>query len=243
MKDQAHRARQRMIRLILACMLCVGLGEYVLPQRTDAQQAEPILYTPPPRGVPGGREGAGSRGDWQSLPMLTVLTPKDHMGLTGQEQPILYWYLAQATQHPVDIVLTARQSITPLLDTRLHPPVQPGMQRVRLADYNIHLDPGVSYTWSVSLVPDTTQRSRDVMAAGTIARIALPHELQSQLVQADQRTSARLYATTGLWYDLIATLSELIEADAQDRTLRQQRATLLDQEGLTAAAAYDRQRQ
>jgi len=73
-------------------------------------------------------------------------------------------------------------------------------------------------------------------------RIDLPDELRGQLVQADKRTSARLYATAGLWYDTIAVLSELIDAVPQDTTLRQQRATLLDQEGLTEAAAYDRQR-
>ena len=156
---------------------------------------------------------------------------------------MLYWYLAHATQHPVDLILTAPQSIKPLLETRLHPPVQPGMQRVRLADYHIRLDLGVTYTWSVLLVPDATQRSRDVMAAGTIERIAVPPELQSQLVGADKMTSARLYGETGLWYDLIATLAELIEADPQDRTWHQQRAILLDQEGLIDAAAYDKQPQ
>jgi hypothetical protein len=56
-------------------------------------------------------------------------------------------------------------------------------------------------------------------------------------------TSARLYATAGLWYDTIATLSELIDATPQDTVLRQQRTMVLEQEGLTAAAAYDRQHQ
>jgi hypothetical protein len=55
-------------------------------------------------------------------------------------------------------------------------------------------------------------------------------------------TLARLYATAGLWYDTIAALSELIDTRPQDTALRQQRAAVLEQEGLTAAAAYDRQR-
>ena len=81
------------------------------------------------------------------------------------------------------------------------------------------------------------------MMAGTIERTELPNELRGQLVHANKRTSARLYATAGLWYDTIAALSALIDAAPQDATLRQQRATLLDQEGLHAAAAYDRHRQ
>jgi len=115
------------------------------------------------------------------------------------------------------------------------------MQRVRLADHNIHLAPGVLYKWSVSLIIDATQRSHDVLMAGTIERIELPNDLRGQLVHANTTTSARLYATAGLWYDTIAALSELIDATPQDTVLRQQRATVLEQEGLTAAAAYDRQ--
>ena len=113
---------------------------------------------------------------------------------------------------------------------------------MRLADYNIRLAPGVAYKWSVSLITDPTQHSRDIVTAGTIERIDLPNELRNQLRHADKRTSARLYAMAGLWYDTIATLSELIDAIPQDALLRRQRATLLDQEGLTEAGAYDRQR-
>jgi hypothetical protein len=242
MRDSARSHRKVPIGLTLACLVCSVYGWYLLPQNAVAQLADIVTYTPPKRGAPGGREGAGTRG-LQTLPILAVLTPKDHTGLTVQEQPVLYWYLSQETQHPVDIILTDRQSVKPLLETRLQPPLQPGIQLVRLADYHIRLAPGVAYKWSVSLVTDPSQHSRDIVTAGTIERIDLPDELRSQLGQADKRASARLYATAGLWYDTIATLSELIDAVPQDTTLRQQRATLLDQEGLTEAAAYDRQRQ
>jgi Domain of Unknown Function (DUF928) len=242
MRDSARSHRKVPIGLTLACLVCSVYGWYLLPQNAVAQLADIVTYTPPKRGAPGGREGAGTRG-LQTLPILAVLTPKDHTGLTVQEQPVLYWYLSQETQHPVDIILTDRQSVKPLLETRLQPPLQPGIQLVRLADYHIRLAPGVAYKWSVSLVTDPSQHSRDIVTAGTIERIDLPDELRSQLGQADKRASARLYATAGLWYDTIATLSELIDAVPQDTTLRQQRATLLAQEGLTEAAAYDRQRQ
>ena len=241
MRDSARSHRKVPIGLTLVCLFCSVYGWYLLPQNAVAQLADIVTYTPPKRGAPGGREGAGTRG-LKTLPTLAVLTPKDHTGLTVQEQPVLYWYLSQETQHPVDLILTDRQSVKPLLETRLPPPLQPGIQLVRLADYHIRLAPGVAYKWSVSLVTDPTQHSRDIVTAGTIERIDLPDELRSQLGQADKRASARLYATAGLWYDTIATLSELIDAVPQDTTLRQQRAMLLDQEGLTEAAAYDRRR-
>ena len=80
------------------------------------------------------------------------------------------------------------------------------------------------------------------MTAGIIERIDLPDELRGQLVQADKRTSARLYGRASLWYDTISALSELIDAVPQDTLLRQQRTTLLGQEELTETAAYDRRR-
>jgi len=243
MKDSARGHRKVLIGLTLAYLVGGVCGWYLLPQNAAAQLEDIVTYKPPQRGAPGGREGAGTRGLGGALLTLAVLTPKEHTGLTVQEQPVLYWYLSQETQHPVDIILTDRQSVKPLLETRLPPPLQPGIQLVRLADYNIRLAPGVVYKWSVALVTDPTQHSRDIVTAGTIERIEVPDELRSQLVQTDKRISARLYATAGLWYDTIATLSELIDAVPQDTLLRQQRATLLDQEGLTEAAAYDRQRQ
>ena len=242
MRDSVRRDRQGIIGLTLVWLVCGILWGYCLPQPAAAQPDDTIIYKPPKRGAPGGREGAGTRGFKEALPTLAILAPKDHTGLTAQEQPVLYWYLSQETRHPVEVILTDRQSVKPHLAIRLNPPLQPGMQRVRLADYNIHLVPGVLYKWSVSLVPDATQHSYAVMTAGTIERIELPNELRGQLVHANKMTSARLYATNGLWYDAMAALSELIDATPQDTMLRQQRATVLEQEGLTAAAAYDRQR-
>jgi hypothetical protein len=241
MRDSVRRDRQGIIGLTLAWLVCGLLGGYCLLQPAEAQD-DTIIYTPPKRGAPGRREDAGTRGLRGDLPTLAVLAPKDHTGITAQEQPVLYWYLSQETRHPVEVTLTDRQSIKPLLAIRLNPPLPPGMQRVRLADYNIHLAPGVRYKWSVALVRDDAKRSYDVITAGTIERTELPNELRRQLVQANKMTAARLYAAKGLWYDAIAALSELIDTRPQDTTLRQQRTTMLEQEGLTEAAAYDRQR-
>jgi hypothetical protein len=241
MKGAVRRAGQGLIGLTLAWLVCGLLWGYGLPRPVEAQPDD-IIYRPPKRGAPGGREGAGTRGVREPLPTLAVLAPQDHTGLTVQAQPVLYWYLSQETRQPVEIVLTDQQRVKPLLTIRLNPPLQPGMQRVRLADHNIRLTPGVLYTWSVSLIRDTAQRSSDVLTAGTIERIELPEALRRQLVHASTMTAARLYATEGLWYDTIAALSELIDTRPQDTALRQQRATVLEQQGLIAAAAYDRQR-
>src|SRR6266446_3322162 len=115
-KDSIRSDSQGMIRLTLACLVCGILWAYFLPQNTGAQPADAITYKPPRRGAPGGREGAGTRSLGGST--VAVLAPKDHTGLTAQEQPVLYWYLSQETRHPVEVILTDQQSVKPLLAIR-----------------------------------------------------------------------------------------------------------------------------
>jgi Domain of Unknown Function (DUF928) len=240
MKHRAWKGRQGALVLTLAYLVSGVLGGAALPVHTAAQEADAIIYKPPRRGAPGGREGAGSRGFREHVPALVVLTPKDHVGLTVQEQPVLYWYLSQEAKYPVEVTLTDRQSIRPLLEKRLAPPLQPGLHVLRLADYGVHLTPGVPYKWSVALITNPTARSQDIITSGGIERTTPSDELRSQLAQANKMTVARLYAASGIWYDTLAVLSELIDAAPQNAQLRQQRAALLEQEGLLEVAAYDK---
>ena len=90
MRDGVRRDRQGIIGLTLVWLVCGILWGYCLPQLTEAQPDDTIIYKPPKRGAPGGREGAGTRGFREALPTLAILAPQDHTGLTAQEQPVLY---------------------------------------------------------------------------------------------------------------------------------------------------------
>ena len=93
----------------------------------------------------------------------------------------------------------------------------------------------------MALVPDANQRSQDVLTGGTIERIAPSEALQAQLQQGGKTALPQIYAQAGVWYNAVEALSDLIDAAPQDTSLRQQRAALFEQVGLTEAAAYDRQ--
>lgn len=198
-----------------------------------------LVYKPPAVGAPVGRVGGGTRG-FGDLPTLSVLAP-NHTGLTSQEQPSLYWYVSRLTTVPIELTVTADKAATPLLETRLTPPSQPGIQRVRLADYDVRLAPGVRYRWFVALIPDANHRSQDILAGGSIEHTAPSDTLRTQLQQAGKAQTPYLYAESGLWYDAIEAISELITAAPQDEQLREQRAALLEQVGLPDVAAYERQ--
>ena len=211
------------------------------PKQHLAAAIDMPMYKPPPRGAPGGRVGGSSRGIGDGLPMLSVLAP-DHTGLTTQEQPSLYWYLSKPTTYPVELTIIDDQTIQPLLEKRIGGPIQPGVQRVRLADYSLRLSPGVLYRWSVALVVDADNRSRDILAGGFIQRIALPEVLPAKLARAGMAQTPHIYAEAGLWYDALTAISDLIDTSPNAPALRQQRAALLEQVGLSEIAEHDMRR-
>ncbi len=197
-----------------------------------------VVYNPPKRGAPDGRVAGGTRGAGPEGPVLSALAP-DHTGLTVREQPTLFWYLSKATTQPLLLTITDDQVGPPLIDTRLTPPIPPGIQGVRLADLGARLLPGVHYRWLITLVPDPDHPTGYIFAGGAIERMALPEPLSKKLAGASQLEVAALYAKEGFWYDAVTTLSEMIHAAPHDPNLRAQRAGLLEQVGLSEAAAYD----
>lgn len=197
-----------------------------------------VAYKPPVRGAPARRVGGSSRGTEQALPSLGLLAP-DHVGYTVSAQPVLYWYLSKSTSVRIELTVIDDKGINPLVE-RTVSDVQPGIQRLNLADLSVTLKPGEEYQWSVSLVPDPRERSNDVIAAAAVKRVDIPPSLAPQLASASREELPGLYAGEGIWYDAIAVLSELIQARPGDRKLREQRAALLDQAGLAEVAAFDR---
>jgi hypothetical protein len=175
--------------------------------------------------------GGGTRGIPRDMFVLSALAP-DHSGLTMQEQPPLYWFISSPTSFPIELTITDPRATRPLVETRLQTPVSAGVHAIRLADHGVRLAPGVQYRWFVAVVPDQARRSRDILAGGTIERIDAPEVLKSRLTQARREELPFVYAEGGLWYDALATISELIEQSPGNREHRRQRAALLAQVGL-----------
>ena len=209
------------------------------PPVAEPKPEQPTVgfYVPPAVGFPGRRIGAGTRGMGR-LASLQILAP-DHLGYTTEEQPTLYWYLAEPTDLRIDFTIRDESSVEPILEAQLPHPAQAGIQSVRLADHGVRLLPGTHYHWFVSLVPDAGRRSKDFTVGAWISRREPDAALRDALAGAGGR-EAFVYAQNGLWYDAIRTLSARISAAPQDAGLREQRAALLEQAGLSEVAAYDR---
>jgi hypothetical protein len=215
-------------------MVCCSTAVFILATSSPllAADAKVPVYKLPTRGAPGGRVGGGTRGD-KNVFVLSVLAP-DHSGLTTSEQPSLYWFISNSTSLPIELTVIDSKGIKPLLETKLPAPAKAGIQRVRLADYNIRLAPGVAYRWFVAVVPEADRRSKDILAGGAIERVDVPSDLKAKMATTNKSELFALYADAGMWYDAVAAISEMIDAAPQDQTLRKQRAALLSQVGLSA---------
>lgn len=196
-----------------------------------------VVYKPPSLGKPARTVGGGSRGTTGKVPVLFVVTP-DHVGQTTSDQPSLFWYIDHVPDGPlrIEFTLLDEEGVDPLVETTLETPKNGGIHRIRIDDYSVKLAPGSEYEWSVALILDPDERSKDIVATGWIDRVQASDELASRLATAGSDQAAGVYAAEGLWYDAVAGLSDQIDRNPADAQLHQQRADLLRQVGLDEAA-------
>jgi hypothetical protein len=206
-----------------------------------ASDAPAPVYRLPKVGKPRGRIGGGRRGPISGVADVRALVP-DHVGQTTSAQPSLYWYLAEPVSGDVILELTVidETSIDPMLDRRLDHPASAGLQRIRLAELGLSLEPDQEYQWSVAVVPDPQDHSKDVVASGWMQRIPASDALAAQLAAAGPEGAATVYGEAGLWYDMLDAAFERIRANPGSEAYRDQLAAVLEEAGLPGEAAQQR---
>jgi len=212
-----------------------GTSQAANAQKTAKAPARPV-YQPPKLDKPARTVGGGSRGSKDKVPALFVVAP-EHVGQTTSESPSLFYFIDRVPDPSirVEFTLLDEDSVEPLVDTVLPTPKRAGVHRIRLADHGVTLAAGSEYEWSVSLVLDPNERSKDIVATSWIDRVPASGELKSRL--ASEGSTAAVFAEEGLWYDAIGALSDQIDDDPGNVQLAEQRADLLRQVGLDTIAA------
>jgi len=202
-----------------------------------AQAGEIPSYKPPLRGAPGGRVSGASRAvsPGATSSSIELLAPDRHAGVTANAAPNLYYFISGPVTLPLKFTLSAPMQPAPVVDANLVPPGQAGIRKIRLADYRVQLQPGISYKWSVSVVVDPRSPSNDIVASATLVLDAPDPAIENAARSAPPLRRAVLFARGGFWYDAVAAAVEGQDAD-QHAALD----ALLDQVGLTGPAAYDR---
>ena len=195
------------------------------------------MYRPPAVGKPARTVGGGSRGSADKIPALYAIVP-DHVARTTSRQPVLFWHVDRVPDAStrIEFTLHDEEGEQPLVRADLPRPTGAGLQRIRLADHDVSLSPGSEYEWSVALVIDPEERSKDIVVTGWIDYVDAPPEMVSRLELQGEAWRAAIFAEEGVWYDAFAALSDQIDRDPENPLLTKQRTDLLDQAGLDLAA-------
>jgi len=200
--------------------------------KADPAKSAPMpVFKPTNLGAPMTRLGGATRSATGTAPRTEALVP-EVAGHTLQAQPVLYWYLAGQTDDRIDFALIGVDPINPILEVTLPGPFVPGIQRIRLADHGVTLQPGLDYQWFVRVVPNPEQRLYDRVVGGGIQRVEPTADLQAKLAASPPAAAYYALAEAGIWYDALDALSQQIDAAPEDESLRAQRASLFEQVGL-----------
>lgn len=152
-----------------------------------------LTYKPPLSGAPAERVGGGTRGKLV-VPKIQVLAPEE-IALTSAEQPVFYWYVAEAKEQTVEFMLTKDSETEPLLK-KTFSTTDKGLQSLKLADIDVSLEADVNYRWSVKII---SGNAGDIVS-NAIIRYQSPVTLLETVEQKSEN---------GYWYDV---MQELIES-------------------------------
>jgi hypothetical protein len=186
-------------------------------------------YNPPKRGLPGRREGAGTRGTcMQGQKVLMPLTPVDGFSATASNNPSFFWYVPPTIARTAEFALLNSQD-KQLYKTTINLTGEGGIVGFTLPESATSsvLEPDQDYYWQFSVICDSNQPSKNPFVEGVVQRIQPPATLAAQLKNVSPKDQATLYASAGIWQDAIATLAQQRCSNPQDASLAASWATLL----------------
>src|SRR5438132_1211380 len=233
---------RRLLWLVAVLISCRPGGEVAFAaeaeQKGAANSSSGVKFRPATTGAPSVRVTGGSRGTGDTTITLDVLAP-DEIGVTTQEQPSLFWFQSKPADAKFELTLLQDNKVKPIVQVMVERSTKAGIQRLKLSEHAAKLTPGVEYQWVVALVTDPNNRSSDLVASGVIKRVEPGADLKGKIANATPVSLAGVYADAGIWYDALAVLSDQIEAQPENKSLRETRSDLLRQVGLKAAAGSE----
>jgi hypothetical protein len=210
--------------LPIALLLSSAIGG-VSPQLAQAQSPIPaagswqmsLQFNPPNRGMPQSTVGAGSRGDGcfktnelrSFQPPLVALLPREQLGLTVRDRPVLFWQVASFPVKTAEFLLQ-NDGGEDVYRTQLELPDGAGIISFQLPEDAPVLEVGRRYHWYLSIVCDPFNFSANPTVEGWIERVEADSTVAMALGQAkDLRELPAIYASAGIWHDALTHLADL----------------------------------
>jgi hypothetical protein len=200
-----------------------------MPADTDMPIYKPRKYS-----SPRARIGGHTRGSDAAAPSLIALV-QDHIGFTMKHDTAVCWYLQNQTSQPLTLTVTDSHRLLPILEKSLSSPSRAGVHCAHLQDYGVNLKDEEPYRWFVTLVVNPESPSQDIVAGGMIERIPYSEACMLDMPcswSSCEREAVYRYAESGLWYDAMTCLEDLIQRDGGKDILQRMQDVLLKQVGI-----------
>ncbi|MEX0269981.1 DUF928 domain-containing protein [Leptolyngbyaceae cyanobacterium UHCC 1019] len=221
--------------IMASIALVIGSAISISPLVALAQQ-----YTPPRRGIPGRRDGAGTRSPDACVSgrkPLMALSPIDSFSTTTSQTPTLFWYIPQTNAGMGELRITDdhdKDIYSALI------PLNGGagvFSHVLPKSVATDMETEKDYRWQFALICDSIQPSKNPFVEGIVQRVQGNSGLSMALETAfDVRDRASIYAAAGIWQDAIATLAQERCTSPKDPALLTSWNTLLKSVRLEAFA-------
>jgi len=91
---------------------------------------------------------------------------------------------------------------------------------VNLKDHEIQLEVEVQYEWYIGIIQSTESRSRHIVAGGMIERCSFPECMDMELYDRCNENEAMNRAKSGLWYDSISCICDLLKMNPDNDKAR-----------------------
>ena len=180
-------------------------------------------FQPPEQGVPGRREGGGTRGlECTATNALTALIPQSTMGQTISAKPTFFYYLPVAIDKTVQFELADETDKTVYKKSFRMVTSRAGIVSISLgSDGNSPaLEVGKNYQWYFTIKCNPKNYRDEVLVSGWINRTAVAPTVKTELDRSpDSRAKLSIFAQQGLWYEYLATLAQLRVESPSDASL------------------------
>jgi hypothetical protein len=169
-------------------------------------------FTAPDKGIPGRREGGGTRG-----PSLTALVPQTLMGLTLSGRPTFYYYVSSPLKNSTVEFELADEDDNTIYKTsfNMNTP-EAGIFSISIPESETSPVLEVGKTYRLYLTASNADGSFLDLVTGWVKRVELSPSLMTKLEGANLGERLGIYEGEAIWYDALAVLGDLRQSNPGD---------------------------
>jgi hypothetical protein len=212
----------RLIYVGVALLATTGLLINTFAESGAAQR-----FNPKNRGLPGRRQGGGTRGECVTQKAaVTAIMPIDNFGVTVSDRPTIYWSVNSSDIKQASIVILNDKN-EEVYAGDFAVPTKSGLMSFTLPKQAKPLTVGKSYYWRAAMICDQDDLSGSVVTEGWMRRDEMTASLQQKLNAAPPEQRSTILAAAGNWYEQVAESANLQQTQPNNAGIQATWQTLL----------------